>query len=249
MGNNPVNFNDPTGHEPKGSGSCYDSKAGVCIDTAGNPSSSLSTDDQLSQFGINTDEDMPEIYKKAIIRAALDIAVAFAKPGENAHDAFRTIYSSMSIEYDPGCVKCRNVIACGNQMSGTVMYNREVVNCTPGGALTDGTDQITIASLSSNYPDARVKNIVHEFGHVFNNIYGGAPVANMPQDFVDNRSLILRPNPGYLLWQQNTAPGSGDETFADMFIAKVYGVWNTNVDPANPNIVPAAQQWMNEQMP
>ncbi len=33
MGNNPVNFNDPTGHEPKGPGSCYgyDSSTGGCV--------------------------------------------------------------------------------------------------------------------------------------------------------------------------------------------------------------------------
>ncbi len=246
--NNPVNFNDPLGHEPKGPGSCYDSKAGVCVDTAENPSSGLSIDDQLSKIGIETDDDMPEKYKGAIIRAALDIGVAFAKSGQNAWNAYQSMFPSMNFVYDPNCVDCRNKTACGNQMSGSVVYNGEEVKCTPGGALTVGTNQITIAALSSSYSDARVKNIVHEFGHVLNNLKGGNPVDSMPSVFYDNRSLILHPNPGYLLWQQNTTR-SNTETFGDMFVAQVYGVWNTNIDPANPNIVVDAQDWMNNWTP
>src|SRR3990172_2262470 len=38
VGNKPVNFNDPTGHEPKYG--CYTTKNGKCVDTAGNPTGS-----------------------------------------------------------------------------------------------------------------------------------------------------------------------------------------------------------------
>lgn len=70
----------------------------------------------------------------------------------------------------------------------------------------------------------------------------------MPPAFVNKRETILRPNQyeGRYDWQQNTAK-TPTETFADMFIAWTYDVWNT--EPQYANRVADAQAWMNGWMP
>lgn len=87
--------------------------------------------------------------------------------------------------------------------------------------------------------------MLHELGHAYRSGHGGI---DPPQEFVDYRVEILRPNQfdGVLDWQQNTT-ATPSETFADMYIAWVYGAWNTDV--RNALRVDRAQNWMNGQMP
>jgi len=87
---------------------------------------------------------------------------------------------------------------------------------------------------------AMMMNVIHEMGHAY---WDKNPPDIMP-DYIGGK--ILRPNPGYLYWQQH--PGhAGEEMYADMFIAWALGTWNTsalNVDRVND-----AKTWMNKHAP
>ncbi len=88
-------------------------------------------------------------------------------------------------------------------------------NTYTAGGVTRSSHRIELASLSV-YPQIREGNIVHEFGHAYNQ---GHKV-NMPQHYVDNRNAILVA--GY---QFNTTP-TASETFADFMVAWTYDAWN-----------------------
>jgi len=120
-----------------------------------------------------------------------------------------------------------------------------------GGGCTTSATQINFWSLSggrANDTDRMAKNVVHELGHVYNNMLSWKPVRNMPDWIEKQADLILRPNDfkGRLDWQQHPNGGKS-ETFADMFIAWTYDAWNLRFD--NYRWVRSAQIWMNKWMP
>jgi hypothetical protein len=82
---------------------------------------------------------------------------------------------------------------------------------------------ITCAGIDYYHFQSAVLNIVHELGHVFDT------GVNVPNIFIRNRNTILRSNNIDYMWQSNTTKSSS-ETFADFFVAWVYGVWGTNAD-------------------
>jgi RHS repeat-associated protein len=246
--NRPVNFNDPSGYDPHW---CADDRGyninDSCLynwlddNTTGDHEEILFT-----KYDV-TVQSLTRSQKRATMGAIYAIGNKLARArgnSETAAEAFVAEFSPVEVVFDPNCFNCRNVTACGNQMSGTVIYEGEEINCTPGGAYSPpGGNQIIIASLAR----WSVNNMVHEFGHVYDHQRGDQP-RNMSATLVANRALFLRANPcaGCFLWQFNTSRNEG-ETFGDMFVAWVFDVWNT--DPLNAGYVSSARDWMNAWMP
>jgi hypothetical protein len=70
----------------------------------------------------------------------------------------------------------------------------------------------------------------------------------MPSDYVNNRDKILLDTVTFV-WQFNTTK-SNSETFADFFVAWMYGGWKPATDPnGNKTIAGKASDWMYSSMP
>jgi RHS repeat-associated protein len=243
--NRPINFNDPSGHDPwycGGNDSCL--YGWLDDNTKGDNEEKLFEKYEVKVTTLTKEQ------KRSTMGAIYRIGQKFAdvrNNGETAAEAFVAEFNPVEVVNDPNCYDCRNVAACGSQMSGSVIYNNEEVNCTPGGAYSpEGGHQIIIASLAK----WGVNNMIHEFGHVYDHQHGDIPRINMPGELITDRSLFLRPNPGCadcFFWQYNRT-ASGGETFGDMFVAWVYGSWNTGTAQENVDAVISAQTWMNNGM-
>jgi hypothetical protein len=111
--------------------------------------------------------------------------------------------------------------------------------CTNGNII----NFVSISGGMNNEMDRMAHNGVHELGHSYDHNLSYDPRLDMPLEIYNNRGSILRANeyPGRLNWQQNLTVSSG-ETFADMFIAWTYNVWNNY--PQNTTLVADAQRWM-----
>lgn len=70
-------------------------------------------------------------------------------------------------------------------------------------------------------------NIVHELGHVFNANHGSHLYDSIPNVYRFNRDAFLHGNDD-ILWQVHKDTTSG-ETFADMFVAYTFGVWQSPI--------------------
>jgi len=250
VANRPVNFNDPSGHDP-----WWCEGDDLCMYDWFNTHTTTGGDSYFAEYGVELHGEWDAYHKRAVIGAISKIGSKFATErgrGETAAQAFKAIYGYVTITWDKNCYYCRTpkqIRECGNNFAGS---------CAAGGGLTTGAHSITFASMTGEgrHDTFRsILNVVHEFGHVYDNLLGFGPRNDMPADFWRNRARILHPNidrasgkpcDECLLWQQNRTP-SPTETFADMFIAWTYDVWNTV--PDNALIVSQAQDWMNKWMP
>lgn len=119
---------------------------------------------------------------------------------------------------------------------------------------TTGKSIINFKSLSKwNDGCTAQHNVVHELGHIFNNVYDGIPASTManltvnPENFVTNRKEILKPNID-CSWQLNDTK-SETETFGDFFVAWTYDQWQPLTDEhGNLTRAGKARKWMNEFM-
>jgi hypothetical protein len=193
-------------------------------------------------------ENWTDDHMRAVAYAAQLVGSAFAIArgnNETAAGAFKGVYEYINIKWQKNCSGCRTLAmqqSCGNDFSG---------DCAASGGLTTSAHDITFSSMSGDNgidPSRRTKNVVHEFGHAFDNtITGGSE--NMPGNVFDGaRQNVLRPNryEGRWDWQQSPS-GTQNEIFADMFTAFTYGGWNLNVN--NADQVSRANTWMNELVP
>lgn len=245
---NPINFNDPNGYSPE----CVMSGASGCLwwtgltgvnAAAGMESYANDVDANFSMYNVSLQGNWTTSSTSAVINAIQKVGDNFAesKPGYNsAASAFSGLYQGIVFTWDVNCFNCRSaeaIQACGNDFASP--------GCGAGGAYTYSRHNITFASLSggrTNDLSRMTKNVVHELGHSFNQIVGN-PAATMPSEFPRYRDRILQPNPfdkNRYDWQQNLAK-TGGETYADMFIAWTYGVWNN--DASNSTIVDQAKVW------
>jgi hypothetical protein len=179
--------------------------------------------------------------------AILRVGQKFASEGkgETAAAAFRAVYKKgVTFVFDAQCDGCRHGTVMrlkGKQWVDTGIKCTDYTSpgCVPGGGVTTGLT-ITFASLSLYGP---VQNVVHELGHVYDNIVGASGGDGITP-FMDR--TVLRDNPvcaKCYYWQQH--PWAMDdlgytpsETFADIFVAWTYNAWSTD-----PN-VGRAQSWM-----
>jgi RHS repeat-associated protein len=239
VANRPLNFNDPTGHK-------FCDSDGDSFDTC----KVIETNKriELSKYGVKLQGGWDDDHIEAVLAGIELVASKFAATrgnGESPYASFRSIFS--------------NGLTFGWGGIGAV---GDCADVTAGGC-TSSSRQINFWSMSGDNKDQmyrRIKNVVHELGHAYDNSLYNPNTRkrasdNMPDVFVGNRFLILRPNidraSGELCnkcfdWQQNRTLSRG-ETFADMFLAWTYGAWNQ--DPMNAVLVTDAQTWMNGIVP
>ena len=105
-------------------------------------------------------------------------------------------------------------------------------NCQPVGGVTISAYFIEFASLSSKAVN-KVYNVVHEFGHAFNNYHGGRPASAIPSNMIKDQQGIFNP--------QNSTVSRG-EIWANMWTNWVIGVWDSRFIRQAENRL----KWMNE---
>jgi hypothetical protein len=225
--NNPIQFNDPSGNKY-----CDSDDSEDCT------RHSNSIEDTLRKYRIRLKGDgwNSHVSEQLAVVGALDkVGLKFASErAGSSSQAFVAVYGHMTLQWEGG------VGICGDP-------NKPV----DSGGCTDNSHQIRFWSMSGhgqNDISRMMKNIVHEFGHAYDNILG-SPSGDMSPDFT--RNTLLRPNQKTELgtrwgWQQSPDTAS-NEVFADMFIAWTYNAWNN--DPANATTVGDAQNWMNGLVP
>jgi hypothetical protein len=231
--NSPLRYVDPSGH-----GYCNSDNAAEDVDCSYTAQNILEEFDGVTFENGNmqwTNEDISAVYMAVmavgakigqVLRAVNDIVLT-------AGEAFQGIYGNVTF-------------LRGNRRAdgSTNGLSEECAGIGTGGC-TQG-NIINFVSLSGgmyNEMDRMAHHVVHELGHSYDHSLGYGPRLDMPLSIYRNRANILRPNEytGRLNWQQNLTVSPG-ETFADMFIAWTYNVWN--IYPQNTTLVAAAQYWM-----
>jgi RHS repeat-associated protein len=265
--NSPVKYSDPSGHCVGAGGHDFPDGHPAC--SYGGSSSTESTillvpfcrymgqcngneiptswlDYILGSYGIKLGGDPDGWTNETKLAICIAVLMIGAKLAEGtlmtAAEAFSKVFGTMQINWGK------------EGASGPICPN------VGSGGCTSSSRQINFWSMSGGdkdyYPDIMrmVKNVVHEFGHAYNNKFGGALANALDLTVIpSHRANILLSNPevdGHVLadWQQNTSQ-NGSETFADMFVAWTFDAWNE--DPLNTDhyLVDAAQTFMNNVMP
>ena len=209
--NNPIRYNDPSGHKP--------SDPDDYVDYAWERRDAFD-DLTLEEYGVELEGDWSRVHKKAVISAVRRIGAKFAvvRSISDPAEAFKNVFGNVTLHW----VK---ETSCGSTVGGCTLQtdprNIEFVSMS-GDIDWDGDP-------SNNFLEM-VTNVVHELGHTYDFTYGITD-NGFNGTYLANRDLILRGNPeGEWLWQQHPNGDSG-ETLADMFIAWVFNAWNT--DPQN----------------
>ena len=241
MMNNPLRYLDPNGHiscEELGTEKC-DSEGNYVDDDLPledpNPDEDYLGEDEikgeLGEYGIELDGEWGYDQMRAVLYAVRMVGAALANRLDNLSslEAFLEIFEKITMTW------------------GLQGATGECAKINAGGC-TSGPHQVNFESMSGQGTIQlyrTVKNVIHELGHVYDNLLDFGPRNNLPQNIVDNRYKILKPNQieGRLDWQQNTSKTSV-ETWADMFIAWVYSAWNS--DLVNAEKVTYAQAWIDE---
>jgi hypothetical protein len=235
--NNPVNLVDPSGH-----GYCDSQYQAEDVDC------SYNAKDILEEFYGVTIEDGNLQWTDDEIRAVYlgVMAVGARISSEIRENIFTIVGEAFQIVYG-GITFLR-----GNRRvdGSTTGLSSQCQGITSGGC-TSSSNLINFMSMSGGFYSElgrMAHNVVHELGHAFDNSLALGPRKDMPYSIYLYRSNILHPNenPERLDWQQNLEAVPG-ETFADMFIAWTYNVWNTNAK--NVLAVAGAKAWMVGWMP
>lgn len=252
--NNPINFNDPSGHIEDDCKSntreCKDSK--------------LTPEDVLKKYNVNLETanggNWSDAAKWAAVIAVIKVGYRLAQQRNlktNGHEtgsqAFLAVFGSLTLTWDPKCDGCRGGKKTNGKACGSDFVSK---GCVPGGGVTSGAHSITFASLTGdnyNDMDRMTKNIVHELGHAYLNGHSddGKAVPGLSRDaLIRNESY---PNGERYDWEQHPISMNADgvdrpnELFADSFIAWTYGAWNPT--PQDPLSVSNAQAAMNGFVP
>jgi len=237
--NNPIRYSDPTGHKI-----CEDEDGG-CKGWMNVPTTPARARSILHRFGVKLSGKWDDKHIYALTYAVVDVGTKFASArgiGETSSQAFNEVYDGINFSWGGSGATGQ----CADPNIGS-------------GGCTSNSHQINFWSMSGEFNNdisRMIKNVVHELGHAYDNsLYDpttrSRASTNIPDIFVRNRFLILRPNPvcdTCYGWQQNREQ-SPHETFGDMFIAWTYGVWNTSSDPNVAQMIVDAQAWMNGLVP
>lgn len=232
--NNPLRYADPTGHSASYCSQITSASGRAACSSGTRTQEEVKTDldnyvmNDLERYGISlkNKDDFSFREKHAILNAAWSVGRQFSTTrgkSESAAEAFTAIY-------DPVEFVKTDEFTYTDEKGKTASFT--------AGCKT-GVNTITCADFSYGQFQSDVNNIVHELGHVFNNLNGGHP-ANLGWTYAGDRSRVLRSFDG-IYWQQNTLydPNSpvatGGEMFGDMLVAWVFNAWNTH--PLNTDIV------------
>jgi len=217
VNNSPVNFTDPTGHI-----SCayYSGQCQTEEEIAKDRTESLKK--ILESYNVTVDDKFNDDEIGTIVHAVVSIGHRIAETintGELGSDAFKKVFKPITFTKSDKDYK------------GCVFQTEQSVSCS----------KFTYDEYQSG-----VNNVVHELGHVLNQLIGGAP-NDFGLKYAPLRNYILRPDEG-IDWQQHPTPPdpSGGEMFGDMFVAWAFDAWNTH--PLNVDYVNSAKSDMDTYM-
>jgi RHS repeat-associated protein len=207
MNNNPVRYVDPSGHL-----SC--DNANAAEEGCGDFWTIVEED-----YGIKFVGEWDIRYKRAVYEAVRLVANAFTNvmrgdPAENFAEVYKTKETTLTFTWG-NCALCEG-----------------------GGGYTYSYHDIRFESMAAVWrPDyflRSVNNVIHELGHAFNAVMGGAPVESLTRDMTSNPLLERGSNPfksyGFAspnnqrTWVQNSS-SSESEVFADQFLGWVRNTW------------------------
>jgi RHS repeat-associated protein len=187
--------------------------------------------------------------------------------------AFRLVYyKGVTFIWDKKCLGCRPS-NCGND------FGTRDPNCKPTGGATEGSSQIRFATLWMNQSDTdwgswgnaseRARNnVVHELGHVLNNLLWTIPAQlleatqyqtwgayqcyyeeGFPHRVEGSDESYGFASPGWdRTWQMDNAANSNEE-FADMFLGWVFNRWEVAQSGGFTDAGAARAGWMDKWMP
>lgn len=246
VGNRPINYNDPSGHNAEcglGELGCNAGRYTPPPDQRG------SLDRVLASYGITT-TGFTRQEKWAILRGARLVGDKLAEvrgEGESAVDAFNAVYED-GINFNQGATNATGLCASGTITSGGCTSSENQINFwTMTGHNMYGD------AASDAYDFSRmIKNVVHELGHSFYHYRGNPLLGNS-----FSRNTLIRnqryPDGEYVDWEQHPPSMNADgndiptELFADTFIAWTYTAWNPLT--ANEDAVTTAQNAMSGYVP
>ena len=201
--NNPIRYTDPSGHDP-----WWCEGDDLCMFNWMEDHTSGGGDGYFAEYELTVDEKMNKQERRAIFGAvyAYGKKIAEARGGEeSASEAFKAIFEPIDF------------VKSDDEFNGCRFQSATMVECS----------NFTKFDIQSN-----MNNVVHELGHVFNQLIGGAPNA-FGLKWGPYRNTILTPDTGGIKWQQHP-PSEGDpdlsggEMFGDMTVAWVFGAWRTD---------------------
>jgi hypothetical protein len=212
VNNSPMNYVDPSGHDP-----WWCEGDDLCMFNWMEDHTSQGGDGYFAEYGVTVDKKMNKRERSAIMAGIFAVGEAFAEArgqGESASEAFTAVFDPFSF----------------------VKEDRE------GCKFNSDTGNVGCGSFTYDNIQSDINNVVHELGHVFSNVVGGDPEAYFDTMYASQRNEILRPydiNEG-IYWQQHPPPPGGNnpygEMFGDVLVAWVFDAWNAhelNVDAVN----------------
>ena len=198
--------------------------------------------------------------------------------GKSFSEAFRLVYrNGVDFSWDANCYYCRpnsysedyyHPCIDNNDFGGTDSH------CKPAGGVTLGSSRVMFASLWlsgnhwghwNNASERARNNVVHELGHVFDNLFENAPSNTLSATWTKKIGLEcyyqenfphvnpkVTGNYGFAsssdirTWQMHPS-GEAKEEFADMFLGWVFNRWETNAYGPTPD-GSTRSQWMDKYM-
>lgn len=234
--NNPIRFNDPTGHR------C--APEDPCQGSGSKPRSRSSSFDR--KYGISFEGNWKEEEKDMVRTGVRDVGRAFQRVQRECR---RTADCE---SYSDG--ELFNKVYGGITFARVTSYTDANGEIRYSGATAKNVHRIEVASLPRSLPGGvktpemahreGVNNIVHELGHAFAQKWypkdprlpydPAGPYVNIPGELVNNEGFYLYPGPegASQTWRQHscTSSDSGcpNETYADMFLGWIYDTWADN---------------------
>jgi RHS repeat-associated protein len=282
---NPINLTDPSGHDPWW---CKDTTDPVkCRENWTRDHTNVE-----SSYGISFSGNWSWSAKNAVYDAVIAVGNRLSTLpvllGMPPYTAFRRVYKyGVNFSWDTSCSNCRptwcqdnnkwenpvfGLDNNGNRVlidskGNAIGLNGEPFYCKPVGGVTINKSKIEFASLFSDSMKAR-NNVVHELGHVFNNLAGVLPAQSIQAAYVKTPGLFdcyrenwpKRTNPDYgpnygfaspknqRIWQMHYSVDSDiyTEEFADMFLGWTFNTWEVN---QKTQAGTTRSDWMNTHMP
>ena len=202
---------------------------------------------EISEYNVEFTENWPSAQKSAAVSAIIAVGEKLASiSGGSAAQAFRNAYQgkqglpTMFLWGAGGYTGGYNIGECQGD---------DVGGCTVG--QSGSVYLIVFFSFLSTDSQWRMNNVVHELGHLFNDLHGGYPMS-FAGNYAAQRKELLRPQEGTTVWQMhaiydpNTPSITNPEMFADMYVAWTYDAWNR--DPLNEDLVKNATTQMDAKM-
>ncbi len=240
---NPIQYKDPSGHRFTDSMDDIE-RDGVWADYTRRLArrNALSGAKYILELaGVELSGNWSEENTIAVSQAIQDVGERFSKTrgrDETPSEAFKSVYRTDQEEIVFTWLTGSGVCDAGP-------YDM--------GGCTKSDHNIEFISMAPDNPimDNKIRNAVHELGHLFNNRMESFGINYLPNSlggvYALDRAQVLKPfywdETGIIEYKFSNAL-TGPETFADMFVAYTYGVWNPIASAIRDNAINDMNWWM-----